>query len=130
MLVEPYALRVGEGDAARCHRLPVQAPDGRRVLLMPSIWLIQHDPGNHADPERFWPERFMDRRPDPLVWLPFGGGQRQCLGNRFAPFEIREVVREVLGAVDLRAASPLPERVVERRITLEPARGTRVVVTG
>ena len=129
MLVEPYTLRVGERDAARCYRLPVRAPDGKRVLLMPSIWLIQHDPGSYADPECFRPERFLDRRPDPLVWLPFGGGQRQCLGYRFAPFEIREVVRGVLGAVDLRAASPRPERVVERRITLEPARGTRVLVT-
>jgi cytochrome P450 family 135 len=130
MLVEPYALRVGEGDAARCYDLPARAPDGQRVLVMPSIWLIQHDPGSHADPESFRPERFLDRRPDPLVWLPFGGGQRQCLGYRFAPFEIREVVRAVLGAVDLRAASPRLERPVERRITLEPVRGTRVRVAG
>jgi cytochrome P450 len=130
MLVEPYTLRVGEEEAACCYRLPARAPDGQRVLLMPSIWLIQHDPVSYSDPERFWPERFLDRRPDPVVWLPFGGGQRQCLGYRFAPFEIREVARAVLAAVDLRAASPRPERVVERRITLEPARGTRVVVTG
>src|SRR5262249_59040887 len=73
MLVEPYTLRVGERDAARCYRLPVRAPDGKRVLLMPSIWLIQHDPGNPADPERFWPERFLDHRPDPLGWLAFAG---------------------------------------------------------
>ena len=130
MLVEPYTLRVGEGEAARCYRLPARAPDGRRILLRPSIWLIQHDPASYADPERFRPERFLDHRPDQLVWLPFGGGQRQCLGYRFAPFEIREVARAVLGAVDLQPASPRLERVVERRITLEPARGTRVVVTG
>ncbi|HKF17859.1 MAG TPA: cytochrome P450 [Candidatus Dormibacteraeota bacterium] len=130
MLVEPYTLHVGQGEAARCYRLPARARDGRRVMLMPSIWLIQHDAASYADPERFQPERFLDQRPDPLVWLAFGGGQRQCLGYRFAPFEIREVVRAVLGAVDLRAASPRLERVVVRRITLEPARGTRVVVTG
>jgi cytochrome P450 len=130
MLVEPYTLRVGDGEAARCYRLPARTRDGRRVMLTPSIWLIQQDPASYADPERFRPERFLDHRPDPLVWLPFGGGQRQCLGYRFAPFEIREVVRAVLAAVDLRAASPRPERVVERRITLEPARGTRVVVSG
>lgn len=129
-LVEPYTLRVGEGEAARCYRLPERGPDGRRVVLTPSIWLIQHDPVNYADPELFRPERFLDHRPDALIWLPFGGGQRQCLGYRFAPFEIREVVRTVLGTVDLQPASPRPERVVERRITLEPARGTRVVVTG
>jgi len=130
MLVEPYALRLGEGEAARCYQLPALAPDGQRVLLMPSVWLIQHDPASSADPESFRPERFLDRRPDPLVWLPFGCGQRQCLGYRFAPFEIREVVRAVLGAVDLRAASPRPERPVERRITLEPRRGARVIVSG
>src|SRR5215831_12613101 len=41
MLVEPYTLRVGEGEAARCYRLAARARDGRRVMLMPSIWLIQ-----------------------------------------------------------------------------------------
>jgi len=130
MLVEPYSLRIGEGETARCYELPPLAPDGRRVVLMPGIWLIQHDPASHPDPERFRPERFLDRRPDPLVWLPFGGGQRQCLGYRFAPFEIREIVRAILGSVDLQAASPRLERAVERRITLEPARGTRVRVAG
>lgn len=128
LLVEPYDLVIGEDEKSRRYHLPVRTPDRRRVVLMPSIWLMQHDPANHPDPESFRPERFVDRRPDPLTWLPFGGGQRQCLGYRFAPFEIREIIRAVLTSVELQPASPRLERVVERRITLEPARGTRVRV--
>jgi cytochrome P450 family 135 len=129
-LVEPYELCLGEGPWARRYRLPRRTADGRRVVLMPSVWLVHHDPGNYPDQERFRPERFLGRKPDPSNWLPFGGGQRQCAGYRFAPFEIREVAKAILASVRLRAASPHLERPVERRVTMEPLHGTRVVVTG
>jgi cytochrome P450 len=122
VVVEPYELHT----RGRTYQVPARTQDGRIVVLMPASWLIQGDAENYSEPERFRPERFLDRRPDPAIWLPFGSGQRQCIGYRFAPFEIREVVRAVLGAVDLRPASPRLERIVERRVTLEPARGTRV----
>ena len=48
----------------------------------------------HAqEPERYLPERFMEGTPEHAAkpqhgYLPFGDGQRQCIGLRFAIMEV------------------------------------------
>jgi len=54
---------------------------------------------------------------------------RRCLGASFAEFEMRIVLREVLGRCRLRAASSEPEGLTRRNITFSPKRGTPVVLT-
>jgi len=46
------------------------------------------------DPDRFSPERERDR--PRYAYLPFGGGQRNCIGNRFALLEALVVLSMVL----------------------------------
>ena len=48
---------------------------------LPAFW---QDP-EAFDPERFLPERSADR--PKFVYLPFGAGPRQCIGNQFALIE-------------------------------------------
>jgi cytochrome P450 len=48
---------------------------------LPSFW---EDP-EAFDPERFSPERSADR--SKFVYIPFGAGPRQCIGNQFALIE-------------------------------------------
>ena len=63
-------------------------PTGSTVWC--SQWSMQRDPRWFPDPAEFRPERWD---PDPAVpvtdhaWFPFGGGQRTCLGARFALVE-------------------------------------------
>ena len=66
---------------------------------------------------------------DIYVWIFFGGGIRRCLGASFAEFEMRIVLSEVLTRCELHKASPSPERVGRRNITLSPRHGTPVVLT-
>ena len=54
---------------------------------------------------------------------------RRCLGAAFAEFEMRIVLREVLGRCELHKADPAPEGVGRRNITFSPRAGTPVVVT-
>ena len=97
--------------------------------VTPAIWLAHTRTDVYPEPFAFRPERFLDEGPDTYAWIPFGGGVRRCLGASFAEFEMRIALREVLGRCELRKASPAPERVGRRNITLSPRDGTPVVIT-
>ncbi len=97
--------------------------------VTPAIWLAHTRADVYPEPFAFRPERFLEEGPDTYAWIPFGGGIRRCLGAAFAEFEMRIVLREVLTRCDLRKASPAPERVSRRNITLSPRNGTPVVVS-
>ena len=97
--------------------------------VTPAIWLAHTRAESFPEPFAFRPERFLGEPPDTYAWIPFGGGIRRCLGAAFAEFEMRIVLREVLGRCELRKADPRPERVGRRNITLSPKAGTPVVLT-
>ena len=102
-------------------------PEGTDVT--PAIWLAHTRPDLYPEPYAFRPERFLDGSPETYAWIPFGGGIRRCLGASFAEFEMRIALREILARRELRKASPRPERVGRRNITLSPRDGTPVLVT-
>ncbi|MGP9016832.1 cytochrome P450 [Streptomyces sp. BR1] len=55
-----------------------------------SQWTTHRDPRWFPEPGRFRPERWDADAPDAVpdhAWFPFGGGQRTCLGARFAQVE-------------------------------------------
>ncbi|OKK04908.1 cytochrome [Streptomyces sp. CB03234] len=61
-----------------------------RTIVWCSPWTTHRDPRWFPHPEAFRPERWdaggADAVPD-HAWYPFGGGQRTCLGARFAQVE-------------------------------------------
>ncbi len=97
--------------------------------VTPAIWLTHTREDVYPEAMRFRPERFLEGKPDSYAWIPFGGGVRRCLGATFAEFEMRIVLREVLGRTSLRKADPRPEQTGRRNITLSPKAGTPVVLT-
>jgi cytochrome P450 len=105
----------------------LELPAGTDVT--PAIWLAHTRADVYPEPFAFRPERFLEQAPDTYAWVPFGGGIRRCLGAAFAEFEMRIVLREVLTRCELHKASPAPERVHRRNITLSPKLGTPVIVT-
>ena len=103
-----------------------QLPAG--TMVAPGIDLVHRDERYYPEPEAFRPQRFLDERPDPSIWLPFGGGVRRCLGATFAQVEMRTVLREVLRRVELAPASTADEQVRVRHVTLVPRQGAVVHV--
>jgi cytochrome P450 len=101
-------------------------PAGVRVA--PCIYLAQRHPSIYDDPDRFEPERFLRKKPDPYAWLPFGGGIRRCIGMAFALYEMKVILVSVLSRLELELAEPAPIRVSRRSITLAPKSGTRLLV--
>jgi cytochrome P450 len=105
----------------------INLPAGTDVT--PAIWLAHTRAGSFPEPFAFRPERFLEGSPDTYAWIPFGGGIRRCIGAAFAEFEMRIALREVLTRCELHKASPAPEKIGRRNITLSPKAGTPVVVT-
>jgi len=51
-----------------------------------------------AEPWRFRPERFSDQESEgrhPYAWMPFGAGERNCIGMNFALLELRTAVAAI-----------------------------------
>lgn len=94
------------------------------------IYLAQRDPEVYPEPEAFRPERFLGVAPDPVSWLPFGGGIRRCIGAAFALYEMKVVLGTIVAACDLELAQKAPARIVRRSITFWPEGGTRVRLRG
>lgn len=97
--------------------------------VTPAIWLTHTRADVYPEPFAFRPERFLEDAPDTYAWIPFGGGIRRCIGASFAEFEMRVALREVLTRCELHKASPAPEKIGRRNITLSPKGGTPVIVT-
>ena len=77
-------------------------------------------------PER-WLEGASDRPvPNPVSWIPFGGGVRRCAGAPFAEMEMREVLRAAAG-LTLRPARPQAEWARRSMLVLVPNRGGQVL---
>ena len=72
---------------------------GVRILL--AACLTHYDPALFEHPERFDPDRFLDKLPDTYSWIPFGGGRRRCIGASFAHMEMDVVLRTMLQRVQL-----------------------------
>ncbi len=98
-------------------------------LIVPSIYLTHRMPSIYPDPSAFKPERFLDKKPDPYAWLPFGGGVRRCIGMAFALFEMRIVVATALHALTMRKVRREPGRFALRAFTFVPRGGAKVVIT-
>lgn len=117
--------------APRLVAQPVEV-GGRRyppgVALVPNAYLVHHDPSIYADPYAFRPDRFLEQPPGTYTWIPFGGGRRRCLGASFAMLELREVLRAVLTARELRPAGHGIELPRRRNITITPSRGATVAL--
>ncbi|HKG39391.1 MAG TPA: cytochrome P450 [Conexibacter sp.] len=103
-----------------------RVPAGSHVMV--PITLLHHRDDVYPDPFSFRPERFLDAKPAPYAYVPFGGGIRRCLGATLATVEQRIVLRAVVRRTELQAPDPRPERVLHRNATMIPARGAIVRV--
>jgi cytochrome P450 len=99
-------------------------------LVVPVSFLTHRLASVYPEPEAFKPERFVDVKPDPYAWYPFGGGARRCLGMTFSLHELKVVLASVLTTVRLRKRHPGPAPVALRGFTLVPRGGVEVMLEG
>jgi cytochrome P450 len=93
-------------------------------------WASHRIPEIFPQPEAFIPERFERDRKAALpkgAYVPFGGGQRICIGKRFGQTEVRVVTSMILQRFRL-DLQPGRTTTIRQMPTLSPRGGLKMVV--
>jgi len=100
------------------------------VHVAACLWLALRREDLWPQAGAFRPERWLDGEPppNPMSWIPFGGGVRRCAGAPFAEMEMREVLRAA-AALTLSPVRPDPERARRSALVVTPDRGGEVLVS-
>lgn len=81
-------------------------PPGTLVILM--MYTIHRHPEFWSSPEVFDPNHFapeISESRHPMAWIPFGGGQRQCLAKYFAETEAALVMTRLFQRFQIRSTA-------------------------
>ena len=119
----PPAYVLGREAVADCEIGGWKIPRGATVFMSP--WVIHRDARWFASPEKFLPERWLDglaARLPRFAYMPFGGGPRICIGDRFATMEAVLILATVARRYRLERTSEA-EIVPFPSITLRPEGG-------
>jgi cytochrome P450 len=118
-------------SALRVAKAPVKVggyllPPG--VGVSAAIYLTHRRADLWDEPQSFKPERFLQERPSPTVYFPFGGGDRRCLGAALAMHEMTIIASAIISRCDLRIANGYQLRPQLRTVIVVPSRGVPVVL--
>ena len=100
------------------------------TMLIPSIYSTHHREDLYPNPKQFLPERFLERKYSSYEFIPFGGGNRLCLGYALAMLEMKLVLGTILSRYQLALANNKPAKPKRRGATVAPSNGIPMVMTG
>ncbi|MBD2580470.1 cytochrome P450 [Oscillatoria sp. FACHB-1406] len=116
-------------SAPRVALKPVQVMGQRYSAytpLVPCIYLTHRREDLYPEPEQFKPERFLERQYTVYEFVPFGGGNRRCIGYALALLEMKLVLATLLSHCEFELADNKPVKPERRGVTMTPAGGVRV----
>jgi cytochrome P450 len=128
MRLYPPAWAMGRQSTAPIEIGPYRFPTGTYFFF--SQYIMQRTPKHFPDPLRFDPERFTPERKaarDKFAYFPFGGGNRQCIGESFAWMEAILLTATLAQRWRLRLV-PGQKIEVQPKITLRPKQPIRMVL--
>jgi len=99
-------------------------------VVMACVDLACHDPALYPDPQRFRPERFLERDYGHDEFIPFGGGERRCPGARLAFMEMRAVLATLVCGFRLRLMEKRPLNAAWSHGIRRPETGVRMLLLG
>ena len=126
MRLYPPAWGFGREALADCEIGGYAIPAGTTVIMSP--WISHRDPRYFEHPTEFRPERWSGdfaRHLPRFAYMPFGGGPRICIGNRFAMMEAVLILATVAQRFRLQWRGTRPV-VPQPSITLRPKGGVWV----
>ena len=98
------------------------------TVLLPSPYLTHHREELYPEPKQFRPERFLERQFSPYEYLPFGGGNRRCIGMVLAQIMMKLVLATILSRWKLTLADSRPVKPVRHGVTVAPPGNMRMIL--
>ncbi|XP_067931669.1 cytochrome P450 3A11-like [Watersipora subatra] len=92
----------------------IQLPTGCMVSAM--VYAIHHDPEIWPEPSRFDPEKFSPANKEgrhQYAWIPFGLGNRNCIGMRLALLELKVVIVKIVSNFMLEPCAETPSKPIK-----------------
>jgi cytochrome P450 len=99
------------------------------TVIVPSIYLAHHREEVYPQSQLFQPQRFLEKQFSPYEYLPFGGGNRRCIGLAFAQYEMKIVLATILSQFQVSLVNKRSVRPVRRGLTLAAPSGLKMVAT-
>lgn len=104
-----------------------QIPEG--TMLTMNIIHTHRDPDHWPDPERFDPDRFLPeniQKKHPFAYVPFSGGPRNCIGQKFAILEEKMVLSYILRNYRVQTVERLEDLKLVAELVLRPFSGVKL----
>jgi cytochrome P450 len=81
-------------------------PKGSTITVVPPI--IHHKKENFLNPHNFDPERWISgNKVEPFLYIPFGAGERNCIGQYLARIEAKLLLDKILTKYKVKAVHPI-----------------------
>lgn len=119
---------------SECARVPMEPMQIRGRTIQPgqalvvSIVGIHHNPETYPEPDRFRPERFLERKFSIYEFLPFGGGHRRCMGAGLAEYTLRLALAEAVTHWDFETAGV--DKDIRHDLAMGPKYGVPLRIIG
>ena len=92
-------------------------PKKTRIIL--PLFLLHRHPAYWDQPDEFMPERWLGNfKPHPFSFIPFSGGGRNCVGERFARIEANLILVNLIKKFKIELAPSIKEAKLEYRSSL------------
>lgn len=90
----------------------IETPSGYHIPkgtgLIIEIYDMHRNPNLYENPEQFIPERFLSENCNnrhPFAYIPFSAGSRNCIGQRYALWELKAALCGILRTFKLEAVT-------------------------
>lgn len=78
-------------------------PTGANIVM--PVYSIHRNEKYFENPEEFKPERFDTERTNenqsPYTYIPFSAGPRNCIGQKFAMYELKSIISKIIRNFEL-----------------------------
>lgn len=101
----------------------------RGSVAVAAIYFIQRHPRYYENPDIFQPERFFDtKEKNPFLYIPFSGGFRNCIGQKFANLEEKILLTQIMRRYTVTSKLRMDQLQLSLEVVLKAIQGLEIKV--